>query len=147
MPKIVNALLWLCWCLFLGVAISTLTIFPKKVANTLIMDKCHSTAPGFHKMQTQNCWHSVDTLLTLCWRCVDTLLTLIFRCGDIDIHNIPIKAANTSITGRFHRTALRLSMMHHPNSLTLCWCSFSEWGCDHVAVSSEHKNCQNFDYG
>ena len=75
MPRIVNALLWLWWRSFLGVAISTLTILPKKVANTSIMDTCHSTALGLHKMQHPKsltvCWHTVDAVSTLCWCSVD----------------------------------------------------------------------------
>jgi len=155
MAKIVNALLWHCWWSLLGVAISTLTIFPNKVANTSIMDKSHITPLGLHKMQHPKsltvCWHSVDAVLMLCWCSVDPLLTLCWRsfsgAATSTFMILSIKAAYTSIMGKCHSTALGLYKIQHPNFLTLCWRSFSEWGCDHVAVSVEHKGCQNVDYG
>jgi len=144
MPKIVNALLWLCWRVFLGVAISTLTIFPKKMANTSIMDKCHSTAPGLHKMQHPKSltlfWHSVDAVLTLCWRSFSGEVTLTYTV-------LPIKVAKTSIMGKSRSIALGLYKMQQPKLLTLCWRSFSHWGCDHVAFSFAHKGCRYVDYG
>ena len=104
----------------------------------------------FTWFNTQNRWHSVDTLLMLCWCSVDNLLTL---CGRsfwgiaVSPHTIlPIKAANTSIMGKCHITALGLYKMQHPNSLTLCSRSFSELGCDHFAVSFAHKGCRYVDY-
>ena len=118
MPKLVNALLWLCWCLFLGVAISTLMIFPKKVVNTSIMDRCHSTALGLHKMQHPKLltlyWHSVDAVLTLCSRSLWGAVTSTFTI-------FPIKAANNSIMGTLWSTALGLYKIQHQNVLTLCW--------------------------
>jgi len=57
----VDALLTLCWHSFGGVAVLTHTILPVKAANTSIMDKCHGTAFGLHKMQPTKS-------LTLCWR-------------------------------------------------------------------------------
>jgi hypothetical protein len=46
-----------------------------------------------------------------------------------------------------HTTALGLYMMQHTKSLTLWWRSFSDWGCDHVAISSGHNGCQYIDSG
>jgi len=57
----VDTLLTLCWRSFGGVAVSTHTILPVKAANTLIIDKCRSTAFGLYKMQPTKS-------LTLCWR-------------------------------------------------------------------------------
>jgi len=154
-PKIVDALLMLYWRSFLGVALLTLTIFPIKVAHTSIMGKCHSTALGLHKMQCPKslplCWHSVDAVLTLCWRSVDALLTLCWRSvlaeATSTLTLLPIKGANTSNMGKCRSTALGLYTMQRPNSLTLCWRSFSEWGCDHVAFSFAYKGCRYVDYG
>jgi len=56
-------------------------------------------------------------------------------------------AANSSIMGKCRSSALQLYNIQHPNSLMLCWRSFSDGGCDHVAVSFEHEGCQNVDYG
>jgi len=60
---------------------------------------------------------------------------------------LPIKAANTSIMGQWRSTSLGLYKMQHPKSLTLCWRSFSNWGCDHVALSFAHNGCHYDDYG
>jgi hypothetical protein len=59
--RFVDALLMLCWRSFGGVAVSTHTILPVKPANNSIMDKCHSTAFGLHKMEPTKS-------STLCWR-------------------------------------------------------------------------------
>jgi len=100
---------------------------------------------------TQNRWHSVDDLLPLYWFAVDNLLTLCWRSFPgvaVSTHTIlPIKAANTSIMGKCRITALGLYKMQHLTSLKLCWRAFSEWGCDHFAVSFVHKGCQNLNYG
>jgi len=99
----------------------------------------------------QNHWHSVDNLLTLCWCSVDNLLThcwCSFWGVPVLTHMIlPIKAANTSIMGKCRSTALGLFKMEHPKLLLLCWHSFSDWGCDHVAFSFAHQGCQYVDYG
>jgi hypothetical protein len=47
----VDGLLTLCWGWLSGETTSTLTILPIKAANTLIIDKCRSVAPGWYKMQ------------------------------------------------------------------------------------------------
>jgi len=60
---------------------------------------------------------------------------------------LPIKTANTSIMGKCRSTALGLFKMQHPKSLTLCWRAISDWGCDHVAMSSGHNGCHYVDYG
>jgi len=109
----------------------------------------------YTRCNTQNHWHSVDTLLTrvwmLCWRSIDALLTLCWCsvCGvAVSTHRIsPIKAANTSIMGKCRSTALGLYKMQHTKSLTLCWRSFSDWGCDYVAISFAHNGCQYVDSG
>ena len=133
-----------------GVAALTWTILPIKAANTSIMSKCHSTALGLYKMQLPNHWHSVDTLLTRCWCSVDALLMVCWRSfWGVAVSTktiLPIQAANTSIMGICPSTALGLYMMQHPKSLTLCWRSFSDWGCDHVAISFVHNSCHYVDY-
>jgi len=58
-----------------------------------------------------------------------------------------MKAANTSTMGKCRSTALGLYKMQHTISLTLCWRSFSDWGCDHVAISFGHNGCHYVDYG
>jgi len=55
---------------------------------------------------------------------------------------LPIKAANTSIMGKCRSTAHGLCKMQHTKSFTLCWRSFSDWGCDHVVISIAHNGCQ-----
>jgi len=76
----VHTRLMMCWLSFLGVATSTLTIFPLKTANTSIMGKSHSTALGLYKMPPPKWlalgWCSVDALLMLFWPCADALLML-----------------------------------------------------------------------
>ena len=94
------------------------------------------TLPLDHtRCNTWTRWRSVDALLMLWWHSfsgeVKSRLTI-----------LPIKAAYTSIIGKFRSTALGSHKMQHPNSLTLCWRSFSEWGCDHVAVSVEHNTAK-----
>jgi len=135
-------------------------------ANTLILGICRSRVLGLFKMQRTKsltrCWHSVDTVMMLCWRSVDALLTLCWRSVDalltlcwcsfyhvaVSTHTIlPIQAANTSIVVKCRRTAIVLYKMQHTKSLTLCWRSFSDWGCDHVAFSFAHKGCQYVDHG
>jgi len=58
-----------------------------------------------------------------------------------------IKAANTSIMGKCHSTALGLYTMHYTKSLTFCWRCVSDWGWDHVTISFAHNGCQYVDYG
>jgi len=99
----------------------------------------------------QNRWHSVDNLLTRCWCSVDNLLTL-WWCSfwgvPVSTHTIlPIKAANTSIMDKCRSAALGLYMVQHTKSLTLCWRSFSERSCDHVAITFAQNSCQYVDYG
>ena len=136
----VDALLMLCWQSSFCVVTTTLTTLPIQAANTSIMDKSCSLALGLYQMQHPK-------LLTLCLCSVDTLLTLIFRCCDINIYHIDYKEPNTPIMGTSRSTALGLYKMQHPKSMTLCWRSFSEWGCDHVDFSFAHKGCQYVDYG
>jgi len=96
------------------------------------------------------CWRSVDALLTLCWRSVDALLTLCWRSFSGAVTStlmlLPIQVANTLIMDKCRSTALGLYKMQHPNSSTLCWRSFSEWGCDHVAFPFANEGCQYLGY-
>jgi len=41
---------------------------------------------------------------------------------------------------------LQLTYLQVQKSLTLCWCSFSEWGCYCVAFSFHYKGCQYIGY-
>jgi hypothetical protein len=97
------------------------------------------------------CWHCVDALLTLCWCSVNAVLTLSWRSfwgATVSTHTIlPIQAANTSIMHKCHSTDLGLYKVQHIKSLTLCWRSFSEWGCDHVAITFVQNSCPYNDYG
>jgi len=130
-------------------------LLPINAANTLIMGKCPSTALGLCKMQHLRllmlCWWSVDDLLMICWCSVDALLMLCWRSvsgeATLTLTILRIMAANTSIMDKSCSTTLGLHKMQHPKSLTLCWRSFSEWGCDHVAVSFAHQGCQYVEYG
>jgi hypothetical protein len=92
------------------------------------------------------CWHSVDTLLMLCWCSVDDMLTMcwhLFWGVAVLTHTMsPIKAANTSIIDQYRSTVVGLYNVQHTESLTLCWRSFSDWGCDHVAISFVYNGCQ-----
>jgi len=87
--------------------------------------------PNYLIYKTNNCGGSIDA-----WGVVALTQTI-----------LPIKAANTSIMGKCRSTALGLYMMQHPKSFTLCWRSFSDWGCDHVAISCGHNGCHYVDYG
>ena len=133
-----------------------------KSANTLIMSKCRSTVFESTRCNTQDCWRSVDALLTLCWRSANALLTLCWHSVDAlltlcwcslsgeatsSLTILPIKATNTSIMDTSRSTALGWHKMQHTKSLTLCWRSFSDWGWDHVAFSFAHKGCQYIHYG
>ena len=93
----------------------------------------------------------IDTLLTLCWRCADAVLTLswcwLSGVAIWSLTILPIKAANTSIIDNSCTTAPGWHKIQHPKSLTLCWRSFSDWGCDHVAFSFAHKGGHYVDYG
>ena len=52
------------------------------------------------------CWRSIDALLTLCWHFVDALLMLIFRCSDIAINDIAsVNNGSAFRPGRFYRSA------------------------------------------
>jgi len=97
------------------------------------------------------CWCSVEALLTVCWRSVDSLLTLCWRSllGEATptLTILPIKAANTSIMDKCRSAALGWYKMQHTKSLTLCWRSFSAWGCDPVAFAFANKDCKYVDYG
>jgi len=196
----VDGLLTVCWPSLSGEGTSTFTILPIKAANTSIMNKCHSAALGWYKMQhtkslmlcwrsfsdwgcdqvafsfahkgchylslwvnavaqslnhircnTQDCWPSVDALLMLCWRSVDALLTLCWcsLSGEATstLTILPIKATHTLIMDKSRSTALGWHKMQHTKLLTLCWRSFSDWGCDHVAFSFAYKGWQYVDYG
>jgi len=105
----------------------------------------------YTRCNTQNRWRSVDNLLMLCWCSVDNLLTLCWRSFwgvAVSTHTIlPIKAANTSIMGKCRITALGIYKVQHPTLLTLCWCSFSDGGWDHVSFSFAHQGCQYVDNG
>jgi len=81
--------------------------------------------------KTKNCGGSIDA-----WGVVALTQTILH-----------IKSANTSIMSTCRNTALGLYKMQHRKSLTLCWHSFSDWGCDHVAISFAHNGCQYVDYG
>jgi len=59
---------------------------------------------------------------------------------------LPIKAANTSIMGQCHSTALGLCKMQHTKSLTLCWRSLSDRCCDHVTIALALNGWQFVDY-
>jgi len=103
------------------------------------------------RCNTQDCWCFVDALLTLCWRSVHALLTLCWRSLSGESRStltiLPIKATNTSIMDKSRSTALGWHNLQHTQSLTLCWRSFSDWGCDHVAFSFAHKCCHYIDCG
>jgi hypothetical protein len=110
------------------------------------------TAPWDYTIcNTQNHWHSFDTLLMLCWCSFDALLMLCWRSFwgvAVSINTIlPINDANTSIMSRCRSTAHELYKMQHTKSLTLCWRSFSDWGCDHVMITFAHNGCQYVDSG
>jgi len=103
------------------------------------------------RCNTRDCWRSVDTLLMLCWRFVDGLLTLCWRSlsgeATSTLTILHIKAADTSIMDKCRSATPGWYMMQHTKSLTLCWRSFSDWGCDHVAFSFARKGRQYVDYG
>ena len=128
----VDALLTLCWRSFFGVATTTLTILPIKVANTLIEVISCSIAPGLYKMQHPKA-------LTLSLHSYLSVATSTFT--------IFIKEANSLIMGKSSSTAFGLYKMQHPTWLMLCWCSFLECGFYRVAVAFAYKGCQYVDYG
>jgi hypothetical protein len=148
---------WRCFdAHFQTAAVTTLrALLPTKGANTLIMGKCRSTALESYKMQHPRllmlCWRSVDALLMLCWRSGDGLLTRYWRSllrqETSTLTRLLIQVANTLIMDTCHSTAPRWYMMKHTKSLTLCWHSFSDWGCDNVDLSFAHKGCHNVDSG
>ena len=104
----------------------------------------------YTRCNTQNYWHSVDTLLTRCWCSVDGLLTLCwcsFGSIAVSTHTIlPVKAANTLILDKCSCTDFGLHKMQPIKSLTLRWRSFSGWGSDHLAIHFAQNGCQYVDY-
>ena len=124
-------------------------------ANTLILGICRRSTLELYKMQHPKsltlCWYSIDAVLTLFWCSVDALLTLCWRPFwgvAVSIHTIfSIETSYTSIMSKCCSTAVGLYKMHHTRSLTLCWCSFSDWGCDHVMISWAQNGCQYVDSG
>jgi len=114
-----------------------------KAAKRLIMGKCRSTAVVLYKSHHPRlltlCWRSVDALLIICWRSVGARLTLCWHALSVEAMTtliiLPITAANISIMDKCRSAALGWHMMQHTQSLTLCWRSVSDWGCDHVAFS------------
>jgi len=117
-PKIVDALLTLCWC----------------SVHALLM-LCWRSVDALLTLY----WRSVDALLKLCWRSFSDDATS-------KLMLLPIKAAKTFIMGKSHSIALGLHKMQHLKSLTLCWRSLSQWGGDHVACSFEHRGCRYVEY-
>jgi len=134
-----------------GAVTMSRSLLPTKAANTLIMGECCSLALGLYEMQHPNSWCVADAPLTLCWCSVDALLMLCWHwslcVATSTLTLVPSKEANTSIMGKSRSTALGLYKMQHPQLLTLCWCSFSEWRCDYVAFCFANKGCQYVDYG
>jgi hypothetical protein len=117
------------------------SLFLRTAANTLILGRCRSRVLGLFKMQRPKS-------LTLCWHSVDALWKLICHVAASTHTILSIKAANTSIIPvNCHCTAIELYKMQHSKWLTLCWRSFSDWGCDHVVISFAHNGCQYGDYG
>jgi len=53
-----------------------------------------------------------------------------------------IKAANTLVIHNSEQIASHLSYLQHWELLMLRWRSFSEWGCDCVAITFAYKGCQ-----
>jgi hypothetical protein len=147
--KIVDALLtlifrvglWPCRDHFCSEQLPIRWLWSSAVAELLDYTRCN----------TQNHWHSVDTLLTQCWCCIDALLTLRWRSfGGVAVltHTIlPAKAAKTSIMDKCRSTAFGLHKMQPIKSLTLCWRSFSDLGSDHFAITFAQNGCQYVDYG
>jgi hypothetical protein len=132
--------LWPCHLLFCIQSLPICWLWVNAIAQPLNHTRCN----------TQDCWCSVDALLMLCWRSVDALLTLCWRSlsgeATSTLTILQIKEAITSIMDTCHSAALGWYKMQHTKSLTLCWRSFSDWGCDHVAFSFDHKVCQYVDY-
>jgi hypothetical protein len=141
--------LTLCWCSFSDWACDHVTIpFAHNGGQYVDSGYLPSLRPGIIHDATLKI---IDTVLTLYWRCVDAYLTLCwcsFGGVAVSIHTImPIKAANTSIMGKWCGTALELCKMQHTKSLTLCWRSFSDWACNHVTMSFAHNGGQYIDSG
>jgi hypothetical protein len=114
---------------FQVVAISTLTILIKKVANTSIMSQCGSTAVWLCIIQCQKS-------LTLHWRsCSKWGITL-------SICFLPIKASDTLIMHNSEQISLQLPYLKDINFLMVSWQSFSEWGSDHVTWTFVYKGRQ-----
>jgi hypothetical protein len=130
----------------------------RMAANILIMRLCHRRALGLYMMQHPKsltlCWHSVDTVLMLCWRSVVPLLTRYWRSVDTCFEGQRYRHRPYCLY-RLPILRLCINAVAQPldytrcntKSLTLCWRSFSEWGCDHVAITFAHNCCQNDDYG
>ena len=148
-PKIVDALLTLIFRL--GLWPCRLLFYPQRLPIHWLWVNAVDWSLDYMRCNTPNSWCSADALLTLCWRSVDALLTLCWRwflrVATSTLTVVPTKEANTSIMGKSRRTGLGLSKMQHPQLLTLCWRSFSEWRCDYVAFCFANKGCQYVDYG
>jgi len=86
-----------------------------------------------HTWKTTHRWHSVDTHSQN--RAVTVLLS-----------NLPLKADNLSVMHNGHQITVQWPYLHDHKSLTLHWCSFSEWGGDHIAVCFAYKSSQYVGY-
>jgi len=57
---------------------------------------------------------------------------------------LPTKAAKNSFMTDYNQLAVWLTRMQDQKSLTLCWCSFSRWGREGIAICFAYKDGQRF---
>jgi len=87
----------------------------------------------------------VDAPLTLHWLAFEAHFPN--EAVTMSLSLLPIKAAKMLIMDNSKQIASHLASLQDHESLTLCWRSFSEWGCYHVAFSFASKGCQYIGYG
>jgi len=84
----------------------------------------------YPRCKAKNYWNSIDAHSQ---NGVVTILASLVR----------IQATNTSVMPNSDQITIQLPYLQDQRFLPLLWCSFSEWGSDHVAVSVAY-NCWQY---
>ena len=117
-----------------GAATVSLSLFPIKAADTLIMDNSKQIASQITYLHDQKS-------LTLHWH------SFLEWAVTVSLSLLPIKAADTLVMDNSEQIASQLTHLQDQKLLTLHWRLFSESGCYRVTVCFGYKGWQYIDYG
>jgi len=87
----------------------------------------------FPRCMTKNRWRSVDTHFH------DV-------AGRVLLFVLPIKAGKSTFITKYDLSEVWFPRMHDQKLLTLCWCSFSWWGREGIAICFAYKGSQKLLY-